>query len=194
MFPGLNSDPLFDDPIFFFGMEEVPPYDDILISGNDDLDILFNSIRRIGEDCCGYIEPINVFYHTMEDKRYYLDFNKEFVFVYFKDETYDNNLPLGFIMKFLQYKCSRMIMVFEDVNFLIEKTADTYKVCIELEKIYDNPDFFYENIIKKVPSKRILDDCLLNLIKEYKIKIGKSNYKQIDNIDLLMKILKLNIE
>jgi len=193
MFPEFNNDTSFDEPSFF-GMEEVPPYDEIFISGFDDLELLSFHIRNIGEDCCGFIEPINVHYHIMNDKRYALDYNKEFVFTYIKDVDFDGNLPYGFILKFLQYKSKKMLIVYEDVCFLIEKTLDTYKICIELDKIYNDADFFYNNIITKVKSGSILDDCFINLIKTYKNKIGKSNYKQIDDIDLLTKILKLNIE
>ena len=194
MFPNLNSDPLLNDPIFFFEMDEVPKYEEKIISGYDDLNMLSNSIRMTCEDCCGYIEPINIFYHTMDEKRYYLDFNKDFVFAYFKDEIFDNDLPLGFIMKFLQYGCKKMLLVCDDIYFLLEKTEETYKICTELEKIYEASEFFYENIIKKVPSKRILDDCFISLVKEYKSKTGKSEFKQLDDIDLLIKLLKLNIE
>jgi hypothetical protein len=194
MFPELNNDSLFNDSSSFFGTDEVPEYDNIFISGNDDLKMLSNSIRNINEDCCGYIAPINIFYHTMDEKQYFINFNRSFVFAYIKDEDFPDHLPYGFLMKFLQYKCKKMLLVYEDNCFLLEKTEDTYKVCAELEKIYENSDFFYENIIKKVPSKRILADCFINLIKEYKSKIGMSEYKEIDDFDLLIKFLKLNIE
>lgn len=193
MFPNLNSDPLLNDPIFFFGMVEVPEYEEKMISGYEDLYKLANGIKLIKEDCCGYIEPIITYYHTMDEKQYFLDFNREFIFAYFKDENYDH-LPLGFIMKFLQYQCKKMLLVFEDNYFLFEKTENTYKICADLEKIYKDSDFFYENIIKKVPSKRVLDDCLMNLLNIYKCLIGKSNYKEKDDLDLLITFLKLNIE
>ena len=195
MFP--NHVSIFDNPIFFFDGAEIQPYEDILVSGNDDLEMLSNSIRRVGEDCCGYIESINVFYHTTDEKKYYLDINRDYVFAYFKDEKFNGGLPLGFLMKFLQYKCAKILFVYDDVEFFIEKTEDTYNICIELEKIYENRDFFEENVIKKVHSKTpqtILLDCFINLIKEYKSLTGMSDYKEKDDIDLLVNILKLKVK
>lgn len=193
MFPSLNNDPVLNDSIEFFGLQEVPEYEEKIISGCDDLNKLAESIRLIKEDCCGYIEPIKVYYYTMDEKQYFLDFNREFVFVYFKDENYDH-LPLGFIMKFLQYQSKKILLVFEDNYFFFEKTDATYKVCADLDKIYGSPDFFYENIIKKVPSKTILGDCLINLINIYKSVISKSDFKETDEFDMLTRIMKLNIE
>lgn len=194
MFPEVNNNYFDDDGSVFWGMEEMPPYDDIWSPGYADLNALSNFIKNIGEYCTGYVVPGNIFYHTFEGSKLTLDYNKEFVFVYLKDNEFDGSLPDFLIFKFLQFKSHRMLLIYDDIYFLIEKTDETYKICVELDKIYYKPDFFYDNIISKPMTQITLEDCFVNLINAYKDNSGKSGFNTIDDIDILIKILKLNIE
>lgn len=195
MFPEFNKNLIFDDSAGFFGMEEVPPYEELGISGSDNHGFLSDAIRgTIAEDSSGYIEQHQINCHFMYNKQFTADFNKEYIFMYFKGEEFDGTLPYCVLLKFLQHKVMKLLLVLEDIYFYFEKTPETYDICVELEKIYSNIDFFYNNVMSKKQNSRTLDECYLNLISEYINKSGKKNYKFIDDLDILIKLLKLKVE
>lgn len=196
MFPGLNENEEFNSASDFFGGMEVPPYKELSVLSVDNLDFLSDEIKKIGADCTGFIEPDKICYHIVHNKEYYSDFYREYVFIYFKDMNFKGNLPYGFLMKFLQYKSSKILFVYENNSFLIEKTNDTYTVCAELDKIYNDVIFYYDNIMSKIDSKsvsEILDDCYSVLISEYMKKTGIPEFKPKDDFEVLTKILKLRV-
>jgi len=195
MFPRFRED--VENPSDFWGGAEVPPYREINISQVCNSRLLAEKIRKSGNDCTGYIEKDSVFYHIVNDKKYYSDFYRDFVFIYFKDIPFTGQLPYGYLMLFLQYKSKKTLLIYENECFLIEKTDETFTVCEELDKIYFDFDFFDRNIISRantVSTDDIVEELYHNLITEYLNKKGMTDYKPADDFDVLIKILKLRVE
>lgn len=197
MFPSLNKNIEFESPSDFWGGMEVPPYKKMKIHINDGSVLIAEKIRKIGKDCSGFIEEENINFHIMYDKKYHTDYNRTFVFIYFKDILFVSHLPYNFILSFLQYKSNKMLLVYENVCFLIKKSDETCSICAELDKIYSDSGFFEENIISKVGSitaSEIMDNLYHNLISEYLKNNEMKEFNLKNDINVLTQILKLRVD
>ena len=192
MFPGYDDNILYDSD-FFFEMGEVPPYYEIPVSGTNNLNSLYNEIKAIGNNCTGIIEPDKISFHLIEGDRFYIDYNKEFGFVYINGQDFTGYINYSVLLRFLQFKVKKFMFVFEDMYIYIEKTENTYDICLELYNIYLTEDFFYENIISMVKDKDVIEKCYLNLLIEYlKIK-DIPGFTLKDDFDILTKVLQLRV-
>ena len=184
-----------DDVFYLNGYEEIPPYRKASISDIEDINHIVKEVKVLNTNCCGFVFSDMVNYHSCSENFYLLDLDKEFVFLYFQGESYNASvsIPHLILLKFIQHKCGKLLLIYEDVHFLLKKTEDTFKICKKLDEIYCSHEFF-SNVIIKAVSENNYQDIFLKLLEIYSIRYGEKDVRGYDIFNLLLKVLKIEIK
>lgn len=191
MFPEYNEIHTGDEIFGYYGYEEIPPYNTIEVYSPDSA-VIAGSIRSLGENSCGYIDNGIVNHHFCEEGSYFINMDEKYVYAYFKDIEYADYLPELFILDFLKFNACKMLLIFEDNSFLLEKTEETYKVCKILDEIYESESFCSEVFIPAVQDKNP-KKVFYKLMEIYGMKYMDKGVSNYGIIDILLKVLKLDV-
>lgn len=193
MFPKFSKDYDSSDMFFINGYESIPAYRKTEVEFPGDYSKIAGVIRLNRTDSCGYIDNKVINYHTCDAESYFIDMNNRFVYAYFMGAPYDNTLPVMLILEFLKYRAEKFMVVYEDTFFVLEKTPETYSVCEKLDDIYFSIPFLH-NVFMKVISEDNYEMIFYKLVEIFSMRYMNRDSRKMNVIDVLLKILKLNIE
>lgn len=186
-------------PQIYFGGEEPPPYLTASIADGATILETAENISLIGggAQSCGYIENARIFFHLCEGKEFHIDLSKEFIYLA-AHESLSHVLPTAFMtLQFLQEPCRRALFITSREAVYLEKTADSYQVCNELDAIWDIWVGLYGKrlIGRKSKHCRILP-CLMKYYEELTVGNSSEEWEFWDLFcyDLLRKRFKLKVE
>lgn len=191
MFPEYSKTFEAEDIFGANGFEKIPAYRKMEVI-EPVADYIASSIRTIGEDSCGYIDNCEINYHFCDNDSYFINMDNKYVFAYFKDVEFSNNMPVMMLLDFLKYKAERILLVYKDIHLLIEKTEDTYKVCEKLDEIFVSPSFLF-NIIIKAVGEESYENLFYKLLEIFSMKYMNKDIRNYGIIDILLKVLKLDV-
>lgn len=192
MFPKFCEDHSGEEIFSFYGYEERPAYRYAESEDNTDSG-LAKAIREVKNECCGYIEGNTIKYNTCDIESYFINMDDEYVFAYFYGVVFNDNFPLFLLFDFLKFKAKKMLLVYEDTNFLFEKTDDTYKVCVKIDDIYESPSFLHEILIKSIGEGNY-DNIFYKLAEIYSYKHLNKKLKDNSLLSIFLKIYRLDIK
>ncbi|MCX6159211.1 MAG: hypothetical protein NTY74_14620 [Ignavibacteriae bacterium] len=191
MFPNHNKIHTGDEIFGMNGYDEIPPYRKLEVTSTDSK-VIAESIRSLGDNSCGYIDNGVVNYHFCDVNTFYINMDDKYVYSYFKDVNFTDILPKLMILDFLKFNACKMLIIFEDTSFLLEKTAETYKICKILDKIYASKSFFF-GVIRPAVQDKNPEKVFPRLVEVYSMKYMNTDVSNYSTLDLLMKVLKLNV-
>ncbi|MCX6159234.1 MAG: hypothetical protein NTY74_14735 [Ignavibacteriae bacterium] len=156
-----------------------------------------NAVRTLGENCYGYFDNCKINFQICDNEccdydSYPVIMNNKYVFAYFKDIEFDNNLPVTLIFEFIKYGADKLLLIFEDTHLLIEKTPDTFKACEKLEEIFLSDSFLFNVIISSIYYGN-RDDIYYKLMEIFSMRYLNKDIRKYKLLDVLLKILKLEI-
>lgn len=178
MFPRLNEIFKSVTPQLYFGGEDAPTYNKLSLPANSSIQDIAQTIYDLAynKNLCGYIANDTVNYFIDECGSIQIDSSKDFIFLADRNaEAFTHPTPFG-IIRFLEDPCDKALFISEGSAFYIEKTPATYQLCVELDDIWDENEF-YETIIETIDSEDMnkLQSLLSTLMKEYeRRKYGSS--------------------
>ncbi|MCX6160242.1 MAG: hypothetical protein NTV87_02735 [Ignavibacteriae bacterium] len=193
MFPEYCNEHPAVDVFGFNGFETIPAYRKMDVTDSDGLKQVSVKIRRLGENSCGFIENGKINFHTCDEDAYFINMDNEFVYAYFKDKIYHDYMPVLMILDFLKYKSRKLMLVYEDTFFVIEKTDDTYKICEKLDVIYSSGSFLREVFIRSI-SEDNYENIFHKLLEIYSMRYLDRDIRNYKLFDVLLKVLKLEIQ
>ena len=191
MFPEYNKTYTAKDIFGYHGYDEIPPYRKLEVD-SDDSKAIAESIRSMGENSCGYIDNSVVYHHFCETNTYFINMDEKYVYAYFKDVDFTGIFPLMMILDFLKFSASKMLIVFDDKSILLEKTEETEKICLILDEIYNSEPFMGDVIVKSI-MERNAENVFHKLMEEYGDKYMFTDVSNYSTLDILEKVLKLNV-
>lgn len=191
MFPKHNKIHTGDEIFGNYGYDEIPPYRKLEVVSTEPKTIAV-SIRLLGENSCGYIDNGVVNHHFCEKGSYFINMDDKYVYTYFKDINYTDILPKLMILDFLKFNACKMLIIFEDTSFLLEKTDETYNICKILDKIYASKSFFFGEIRPAVQEKNP-EKVFNRLMEVYSIKYMNTDVSNYSTLDILKEVLKLDV-
>jgi len=175
------------------GYERIPAYRKIEVILPDDMKILVNTIKSLGENSCGFIYNSVVNYHLCDPDSYLINMDNNFVFAYFKDVMFDNIIPSMMLLDFLKFRTNKLLLIFEDTFFLLQKTEETYKVCEKLDEIFLSSSFMRNVFIKSIGEDNY-ENIFYKLMEIYSMKYLSRDIRKYNFFDILLKILKFDIQ
>ena len=186
-------------PQIYFGGEEPPPYLTASITDGATIVETAEDILLIGggAQSCGYIENGRIFFHLCEGGEFHIDLSKEFIYLA-AHESPGHVLPTAFMtLRFLQEPCRRALFITSREAVYLEKTADSYQLCNELDAIWGIWVGLCgkKQISRKSQHCRILP-CLMKYYEEVVVGVSSEEWEFWDAFcyDLLQKRLKLKVE
>ena len=191
MFPNHNKIHTGDEIFGNNGYDEIPPYMKLEVASTEPK-VIAESIRSLGDNSCGYIDNGVVNHHFCEENTFYINMDDKYVYTYFKDVNFTDILPKLMILDFLKFNACKMLIIFEDTSFLLEKTEETYKICKILDEIYESELFFFGDVRPAVQDKNP-SKVFTRLLEVYSIKYMNTDVSNYSTLDLLKKVLKLNV-
>jgi len=170
MFPRLTELLKSGTPETYFGGEDAPTYNKLSFPADSSIQDIAQTIYDLAynKNVCGYVANDTVNYFIDERGTIQLDASKDFIFLAERNVgAFTHPTPLG-IFRFLQDPCDKALFISEGSAFYIEKTPATYELCVELDNIWDENEF-YETIIETIDSEDMnrLHSLLSILMKEY---------------------------
>lgn len=191
MFPNYCKEFDANDVFGYHGFEKIPAYRKIEVI-EPEVEYIASCIKTTNGNSCGFISDQTINYHTCDSESYFINMDNDFVFAYFAYEDYNNNLPLMMIFDFLKCKASRILLVFEDMYFLLEKTPATYKVCEKLDEIYSSHSFM-ENVFIPAISEKNHVNIFYKIVEIFGSRYLNKDTTKYDILDILMVVLILDI-
>lgn len=191
MFPEYSKTFESNDVFGANGFDKIPVYRKIEVI-EPLAEYIASSVKTLGENSCGYIDKCVINYHLCDKDSYFINMDNKYVFAYFKNAEFCNNIPVMMLLEFLKYKADRILLVYEDTHFLIEKTEDTYKVCEKLDEIYMSPSYLF-NIIIKAVGEESYENMFYKLLEIFSMKYLNKDIRNYVIIDILLKVLKLDV-
>lgn len=192
MFPEYCKISEAEDVFGFNGYDSIPAYRKTSIENPNNNTQIVTALRNIGHNCCGFIENNEIHYHLCDSDAYFINMNDNFVFAYFKDEYFKNQLPVLIILEFLKYKANKIILVYEETYFVLEKTKETYHVCEKLDEIYSSRRYI-EDVFVKFISNEQYAMIFHKLIEIFSMRYMNKDTRRYNDIDVMMKVLRLEI-
>ncbi|MCX6159212.1 MAG: hypothetical protein NTY74_14625 [Ignavibacteriae bacterium] len=180
-----------DDVFGSNGFDEIPAYN-IMEVIEPVTDYLVSSIKTLGENCCGYIDGYVVNHHFYDDEAYFINMDEKYVFAYFKDHEFSNYIPVMILLEFLKYKANKFLLIYKDMHFLLKKNDDTYKVCEKMDEIFKSRAYI-ENVLMKSIGDRNYENIFYKLMEIYSVRYMNKDIRTYDIIDILLKVLKLDV-
>jgi hypothetical protein len=111
------------------------------------------------------------------------------------------------ILRFLQGQGRKAYFILGEIGYCIEKTENTYALCLELDKLWDDGDFFLEKVVPILGGENYeynLDNLFQFLMKEYSLTRGLDLsgiycdfvifFETIMRDELFLKVSKFDIE
>ncbi len=191
MFPEFSKENDANEVFEANGFEKIPAYRKIEVI-EPLAEYIASSVKTLGANSCGFVENNVINYHLCDSDSYFINMNNKYVFAYFKDAEFSNSMPVMILLNFLKFKAERILFIYEDTHFLIEKTEDTYKVCEKLDEIYVSPSYLF-NIIIKAVSDESYENMFYKLLEIFSLKYLNKDIRSYGIIDILLKVLKLDV-
>jgi hypothetical protein len=141
----------------YFDGGRIPDYETIIVSENENLyDILMaESEQNKFISIAGYLDKNRFSYYNLAEAGFNIDFSKERIVIFVPDSNIDTLINQHVIFNFISSQ-ARIIWFATDEELLrIEKTRATYKLCEQINKIFNDHIYF-----------RIFMDMVINDRKE----------------------------
>lgn len=172
--------------------DTVPAYRKLSLEDSGNNKLTFSTIKSINHNSYGFIVNNEVNYRLCDFNSYYINMNDKFVYAYFAGEYYKDTLPVLMILEFLKFKANKIMFVFEDNYFVLEKTKATYLICEKLDEIYSSSSYLHNVLIKSI-SKDEYEMIFHRLIEIFSMRYRNKDSRNMNIIDVMLKILKLEI-
>jgi hypothetical protein len=148
-----------------------------------------------GAESCGWIADNRIYFH-LDGGRFQIDLSKELIYLAAHDSP-GYALPTPFMtLRFLQEPCKRGLFVTHQQAVCLEKTAESYQLCNELDTIWGIWVGLYGKklIGKKSQHRRILS-CLMKYYEELMAGTSSEEWEFWDTFcfNLLQERLKLKV-
>ena len=127
-------------PEVYFGGSPIPSYHEVRLITGTSIEEIVLAIRRIAKraNANGYIDGDRIKYHFDTSGEIQIDRSKGFIFLADLRQEAEHFHPSAFtLLQFLQDPCRRALIVTRGRALLLEKTPETYSLCVELDRIWE---------------------------------------------------------
>ena len=181
-----------EDVFSYHGYDTIPAYRKLSLENPSNQEQTAAAIKSINDNSCGYIESNEINYHLCDSNAYFINTSDKFVFAYFQGEYYKGSMPVLLMLEFLKYKAEKIMLVFEDTNFVIKKTEETYRICEKLDEIFTSSSFFEKVFIKSISNDQY-EMIFYKLIEIFCMKYMNKDSRKLYDLDVMLNVLKFEI-
>ncbi|MGA9116959.1 MAG: hypothetical protein WB626_09300 [Bacteroidota bacterium] len=172
MFPILTESTKDLEPECYWGGEEVPPYLHSPLPAGCSTDEMIGYVRAasIGSDICGYIDGEGIHFH-LANGGIVVDLSRELGFISFPRTLGAHNPTAWQVLRFLQDRVRRFLLVGLGGAILLEKTPACYALCRKLDGIWADLKFF-KGVMELIEKELYRQRTLALLMKHYERTSG----------------------